>query len=106
MTKAHAEDWQIFRCAFQKIETNAGFIRRARSGRQYKRAGFLFQRIIHAQRVIAYDVRFHAEILDVVDKIVNETVVIIDEEDHARGLSKACAVSKRSSRTPSRNGGR
>ena len=37
MTEADTEDWNGWRCFGDEIEANAGFVRRARSGRQHDR---------------------------------------------------------------------
>ena len=46
--------------------------------------GFFFSASRDAERIIAHDFGAHAEILDVMDEVVDEAVVIIDDEDHGR----------------------
>jgi hypothetical protein len=99
MAKAHAEDRKRFGRGFEQGEAQAGLVGRAWPRGKNNALESHPERVRNAQGVVSHDKRFRAKILDIVDQVVDKTVIIIDHEDHG-GVNSSVKYSATLPRPP------
>src|SRR5262245_37229724 len=84
MTQAHPEDRDARRGGRDQIETDAGFVRRARARREHDGLGLDANHRCGRHLVVTMHLGLSPELTEVVHEVEGETVVIVDQKDHER----------------------
>src|SRR3954467_14166521 len=83
--EADAEHRDGRRGFFDEIETDAGFVRCAGTGREHNRVRIGLHYIPDGHLVVAMHDDVRPQLAEVMDEIEGEAVVIVDEDNHAPG---------------------
>ena len=90
MAEANAEDRNARRRLGDEFEADAGFVRRARAGRQHDRFRLGGDDLFGGNFVVAMHDDVRSEPAQVMEQVEGETVVVVDQNDHdcvpAQGL--------------------
>src|ERR1700733_12138520 len=81
MTKADPEHWRRSARRANEIDTNARFVRRARTGGEDDGVRFVGERIGDRDLVVAPNRHVRAQLAEVVDEVEREAVIVVDERD-------------------------
>ena len=85
MSKADPEDRDVGTCLADEIERDAGFVRRAWSGRHDDRLGRERQNLVDAHLVVTHDLDRAHERPDQMDEIPGEGIVVVEDEEGSHG---------------------
>ena len=83
-----------------QVHADAGFVGRARAGRQHDACGLQRHRLVDRDLVVAMHGAARPEIAQKVDEVVGEAVVVIDQQKH--GTTPSAGGSKYRWRVPTR----
>ena len=70
------------------VEADAGPVGIAGAGRQHDAIGTQIKRLCHRQCVITFHHDFRAQFAEEMDEVVGETVIVIDQQQHAATRGK------------------
>src|SRR5436190_4494120 len=84
MAKTDAEDRQLAEKSLDAFDRNAGFARRAGTGRDNQVAGLFGGDLVASNLIITMDLDFdrRVDFTQPLDEVVGERVVVVDEQDH------------------------
>ncbi len=82
VAEADAEQRNCMRCFADQLEADAGFVRRARTGRQHDRLGVCRDDRVSRDLVIAIDDDVRPQPAQVMEQVEGEAVLVVDQDDH------------------------
>src|SRR5271165_1039396 len=88
VAEADAEDRGRFACGAHELETDAGFVRRARPGRQDDSFRGLGEGLVDADLIVSPDRNVRAELAEIVDEVEREAVIVVDQRDALHSPSR------------------
>jgi len=86
MAEADAEDRNLRRRFLDQVKANAGFLRRARPGRQHDGVGLRRHDGAARHFVVAMHDDIRTQLPEIVDEVEREAVVVVDKNDHSKLL--------------------
>ena len=86
MAKAYAKNGSRLREGSYNFQTDSCLVGRAGARRNHNRGGREYSYRRDVDRVIANGHRFRSKLPEVAGKVVNKTVVVVDHQNHVRGL--------------------
>src|SRR5579863_3242145 len=84
--EADAKDRKVFGRGPNQFEADACLVRRAGAGGKKDSFGAARDRVCGADGVVAHDAGLRPKLVHVVDEVIGETIVVIDDQDHAARL--------------------
>src|SRR5262249_4799268 len=82
VAETHAENRNGGGSLGDKIEADAGIVRRAGAGRQHDGLGLAGHHVADGYLVVPIHSHLRAQTTEVVEQVEGETVVVVDEDDH------------------------
>src|SRR5581483_4606864 len=86
--QAHAQNWEFAGEALHQRDGDAGFLRRARAGRDNDAFGLAANGCVNGDSVVAMYFHRTAKFAKILREIVGKGIVVIEQEDHRRFLAR------------------
>src|SRR6202044_3824248 len=81
MTEADPEYRRRFAAHANEVETDAGFVRRARAGRENNGVRLVAERVRDRDLIVAPHRHVRAQLAQVMDEVEGEAVIVVDQRD-------------------------